>query len=58
MQRTNMVHLNARVVGAIPRRSRVVVVTAGTISSKGEISGQAIQNANLMLGLPETAGLL
>ena len=52
VQRTNMVHLNARVVGG-----RVILVAAEDNLTKGA-SGQAIQNANLMLGLPETAGLL
>jgi N-acetyl-gamma-glutamyl-phosphate reductase len=51
VQRTNMVHLNARVVGG-----RVVVVGAEDNLVKGA-SGQAIQNANLMLGLDEGAGL-
>ncbi|HZW07592.1 MAG TPA: hypothetical protein VFF65_10755, partial [Phycisphaerales bacterium] len=52
VQRTNRVHINARVVGG-----RVVVVAAIDNLVKGA-SGQAIQNANLMLGLPEAAGLL
>lgn len=52
VQRTNRVHLNARVVGG-----RVVVVAAIDNLVKGA-SGQAIQNANLMLGLPEATGLL
>jgi N-acetyl-gamma-glutamyl-phosphate reductase len=47
-----MVQINARVVGG-----RVVLVAAEDNLTKGA-SGQAIQNANLMLGLPETAGLL
>ena len=51
VQRTNMVHLNARVVGGY-----IVVVAAEDNLTKGA-SGQAIQNANLMLGLAETAGL-
>lgn len=51
VQRTNMVHLNARVVGG-----KVVVVGAEDNLVKGA-SGQAVQNANLMLGLDETAGL-
>jgi len=49
--RTNMVHMNARVVGG-----RVVIVAAEDNLTKGA-SGQAIQNANLMLGLAETMGL-
>ncbi|MBC7835364.1 MAG: N-acetyl-gamma-glutamyl-phosphate reductase [Phycisphaerales bacterium] len=52
VQRTNCVHLNARVVGG-----HAVVVAAEDNLVKGA-SGQAVQNANLMLGLPETAGLL
>jgi N-acetyl-gamma-glutamyl-phosphate reductase len=52
VQRTNRVHINARVVGG-----RVVLIAAIDNLVKGA-SGQAIQNANLMLGLPETAGLL
>jgi N-acetyl-gamma-glutamyl-phosphate reductase len=51
-QRTNMVHLNARVIDG-----RVIIVAAEDNLVKGA-SGQAIQNANLMLGLDETAGLL
>jgi N-acetyl-gamma-glutamyl-phosphate reductase len=51
-QRTNRVHVNARVVGG-----RLVVVAAIDNLVKGA-SGQAIQNANLMLGLPEDAGLV
>jgi N-acetyl-gamma-glutamyl-phosphate reductase len=35
---------------------RVIVVSALDNLGKGA-AGQAIQNANLMLGLPETAGL-
>jgi N-acetyl-gamma-glutamyl-phosphate reductase len=49
--RTNQVHVNARVVGG-----RVVLVVAIDNLVKGA-SGQAVQNANLMLGLEETAGL-
>jgi N-acetyl-gamma-glutamyl-phosphate reductase len=52
VQRTNMVHVNGRVVGG-----RVVVVAAEDNLVKGA-SGQAVQNANLMLGLGETAGLM
>ena len=51
VNRTNMVHLNARLVGG-----RVVVVGAEDNLVKGA-SGQAVQNANLMLGIEETAGL-
>jgi N-acetyl-gamma-glutamyl-phosphate reductase len=51
VQRTNTVHLNARVA-----HGRVVVVAAEDNLVKGA-SGQAIQNANLMLGLDETTGL-
>ncbi len=51
-QRTNTVHINARVVGG-----RVIVVAAEDNLVKGA-SGQAIQNANLMLGLDEGAGLV
>lgn len=51
VQRTNMVHINARVV-----HGRVVVVAAIDNLVKGA-SGQAVQNANLMLGLSEQAGL-
>lgn len=50
--RTNRVHVNARVVAG-----RVVVVSAIDNLIKGA-SGQAVQNANVMLGLPEGAGLL
>ena len=46
-------HLQA---AADPRAGRAVVVAAIDNLGKGA-AGQAIQNANLMLGLPETAGL-
>jgi N-acetyl-gamma-glutamyl-phosphate reductase len=52
VQRTNQVHINARVVGG-----RVVVVAAIDNLVKGA-SGQAVQNANVMLGLDEGAGLV
>ncbi|MBY0309114.1 MAG: N-acetyl-gamma-glutamyl-phosphate reductase [Phycisphaerales bacterium] len=52
VQRTNRVHINGRVVGG-----KVVLIAAIDNLVKGA-SGQAIQNANLMMGLPETAGLL
>ncbi len=52
VQRTNMVHVNGRVVCG-----RVVLVAAEDNLVKGA-SGQAVQNANLMLGLDESAGLL
>jgi N-acetyl-gamma-glutamyl-phosphate reductase len=51
VQRTNFVHLNARVVGG-----RVVLVGVEDNLVKGA-SGQAVQNANLMLGLDEAEGL-
>lgn len=51
VQRTNVVQMNARVVGG-----RAVIVAAEDNLTKGA-SGQAIQNANLMLGLREEAGL-
>jgi N-acetyl-gamma-glutamyl-phosphate reductase len=51
VNRTNQVHVNARVIGG-----RVVVVAAIDNLVKGA-SGQAVQNANVMLGLEETAGL-
>jgi N-acetyl-gamma-glutamyl-phosphate reductase len=41
---------------ADPRTGRVTIVTAIDNLGKGA-AGQAIQNANLMLGLPESAGL-
>jgi N-acetyl-gamma-glutamyl-phosphate reductase len=43
-------------VAADPRAGRVVAVAAIDNLGKGA-AGQAIQDANLMLGLPETAGL-
>jgi N-acetyl-gamma-glutamyl-phosphate reductase len=51
---SNFVHL-----GVVPDRrpSRVMVFSTLDNLAKGS-SGQAIQNANLMLGLPETAGLM
>lgn len=51
VQRTNMVHVNGRVLDG-----RVVLVAAIDNLVKGA-SGQAVQNANLMLGLGETDGL-
>jgi N-acetyl-gamma-glutamyl-phosphate reductase len=50
---SNGVHLQA---AADPRTGRVTVVAAIDNLGKGA-AGQAIQNANLMLGLAETAGL-
>jgi N-acetyl-gamma-glutamyl-phosphate reductase len=41
---------------ADPHAGRAVVVSALDNLGKGA-AGQAVQNANLMLGLPETAGL-
>ena len=43
-------------VAADPQTGRATVVSAIDNLGKGA-AGQAIQNANLMLGLPETAGL-
>jgi N-acetyl-gamma-glutamyl-phosphate reductase len=51
VQRSNSVHVNARVVSG-----RVVIVAAIDNLTKGA-SGQAVQNANVMLGLDETSGL-
>ena len=50
---SNAAHLQ---VAADPRASRAVAVAALDNLGKGA-AGQAIQDANLMLGLPETAGL-
>jgi N-acetyl-gamma-glutamyl-phosphate reductase len=50
---SNGVHLQ---VAADHRAGRAVVIAAIDNLGKGA-AGQAIQNANLMLGLPETAGL-
>lgn len=50
---SNAVHLQA---AADPRTGRVTVVAAIDNLGKGA-AGQALQSANLMLGLPETAGL-
>ncbi len=50
---SNGVHLQA---AADSRSGRAVIVAAIDNLGKGA-AGQAIQNANLMLGLPETAGL-
>jgi N-acetyl-gamma-glutamyl-phosphate reductase len=46
-------------IGAVfdPASGRAVVVAALDNLGKGA-SGQAVQNMNLALGLPETAGLL
>jgi len=51
-QRTNTAHINARVV-----HGRVVIIGSEDNLVKGA-SGQAVQCANLMLGLEETAGLM
>jgi len=50
---SNGVHVQA---AADPRSGRATVVIAIDNLGKGA-AGQAVQNANLMLGLPETAGL-
>jgi N-acetyl-gamma-glutamyl-phosphate reductase len=50
---SNGTHLQA---AADTRAGRAVVVAAIDNLGKGA-AGQAIQDANLMLGLPETAGL-
>ena len=50
---SNGAHLQA---AADPRSGRATVVAAIDNLGKGA-AGQAVQNANLMLGLPETAGL-
>jgi N-acetyl-gamma-glutamyl-phosphate reductase len=50
---SNMAHLQA---AADPHAGRAVVVAALDNLGKGA-AGQAVQAANLMLGLPETAGL-
>jgi N-acetyl-gamma-glutamyl-phosphate reductase len=50
---SNAAHLQ---VVADPHAGRAVVVSALDNLGKGA-AGQAVQNANLMLGLPETAGL-
>ncbi|MGN6333012.1 MAG: N-acetyl-gamma-glutamyl-phosphate reductase [Motilibacteraceae bacterium] len=50
---SNAVHLQA---AADPHSGRAVVVSAIDNLGKGA-AGQAIQNVNLVLGLPETAGL-
>lgn len=52
VNRSNQIHVNARVVAG-----RVVIVAAIDNLVKGA-SGQAVQNANVMLGMEETAGLL
>lgn len=56
VQKTNRVHINARVVGERTARTRLVIVAAIDNLMKGA-SGQAVQNAHLMLGLDERAGL-
>jgi N-acetyl-gamma-glutamyl-phosphate reductase len=50
---SNACHLQATVDGD---GDRVIVVSALDNLGKGA-AGQAVQNANLMLGLPETTGL-
>jgi N-acetyl-gamma-glutamyl-phosphate reductase len=51
---SNFVHLG---VIADRRAGRAMVFSTLDNLAKGS-SGQALQNANLMLGLPETAGLM
>lgn len=51
VQHTNTVHVNGRVVGG-----RIVLIAAEDNLVKGA-AGQAIQNANVMLGLDECIGL-
>ena len=51
---SNFAHIGV-VADRIP--GRAIVVAALDNLTKGS-SGQAIQNANLMLGLPETSGLM
>ena len=50
---TNSVHLQAYVDES---SGRIIVTSAIDNLGKGA-AGQAVQNANLILGLPETAGL-
>jgi N-acetyl-gamma-glutamyl-phosphate reductase len=50
---SNSAHLQVSVDSS---SGRVIVVSAIDNLGKGA-AGQAVQNANLMLGLPETAGL-
>jgi N-acetyl-gamma-glutamyl-phosphate reductase len=52
--RTNFCDLGMRYD---PRTSRAVIVAAIDNLGKGA-AGQAVQNMNLALGFPETAGLL
>lgn len=61
VQRTNRVHVNARIVTPRPASGstedpRVVIIAAEDNLVKGA-AGQALQNANLMLGLDEALGL-
>jgi N-acetyl-gamma-glutamyl-phosphate reductase len=53
--RRNVVRLTARPVAGV-RRPTLLVIAAIDNLVKGA-AGQAVQNANVMLGLPETAGL-
>lgn len=57
--RTNRVHINARLVRPSGESAGARVVLTAVVDNlvKGA-AGQAIQNANLMLGLPEQAGLV
>lgn len=58
VQHTNFCDVGvADVPAAAPSGARVVVISAIDNLVKGA-SGQALQNMNLLLGLPETAGLL
>src|SRR5207245_3214835 len=50
---SNAVHLTVR---ADPRTGTVLAIAAEDNLVKGA-AGQAVQNANLLLGLPETTGL-
>jgi N-acetyl-gamma-glutamyl-phosphate reductase len=52
VQRTNFCDITARVV-----KSRIVVLSAIDNMVKGA-AGQAVQNLNIMFGLPEAEGLV
>jgi len=56
-----VVYRNRVAIGVVPvtdvRRPRLTIIAAIDNLVKGA-AGQAVQNLNVMLGLPETAGLV
>jgi N-acetyl-gamma-glutamyl-phosphate reductase len=55
VQRRNVVRVGVRRAAGLPTPTLIVLAASDNLT-KGA-AGQAVQNANLLLGLPETAGL-